>query len=65
MWLSTMISVGRSDSFLNVSNARASISRSLASPTRVTFQPFPMKRVATSSENARLVLPSIEMWLLS
>ena len=50
---------------LNVVNARSSISRSLASPTRVTFQPCPMKRVATSSLNASAVLPSMVMWLLS
>ena len=39
MWLSTMISVGRSLVFVESLNARASMSRSLASATRVTFQP--------------------------
>jgi hypothetical protein len=51
--------VGRSCSFRNVSNARESISTSLASPTRVTFQPYAMKRVATSSLKASVVEPSI------
>src|SRR5512133_321892 len=52
------------DNDLNVLNARSSISRSLASPTRVTFQPSPMKRVATSSLYASAVLPSMVRWLL-
>ena len=65
MWLSTMISVGRSRVVRKVRKARASISRSLASPTRVTFQPWPMKRVATSSLKASAVFPSMVMWLLS
>jgi hypothetical protein len=65
MWLSTMMSVGRRGSALNVSNARASMVRSLASPTRVTFQPCPMNRVATSSVKASAVSPSMLMWLLS
>jgi hypothetical protein len=65
MWLSTMISVGRSLVALKTSIARDSISRSFASPTRVTFQPSPTKRVATSSLNASAVWPSIVMWLLS
>jgi transketolase len=41
------------------------ISAEAASPTRITFQPYPLKRAATSSEYARLVLPSIVIWLLS
>ena len=65
MWLSTMISVGRSGSALKTPNARSSMSRSLASPTRVTFQPSPMNRVATSSLNARPVPPSMVIRLLS
>ena len=36
-------------------------SRSLASPTRVTFHPYAMNRPATSSLNASSVCPSIEM----
>ena len=40
---------GRCPSSVKVLKDRSSISRSLASPTRVTFQPYPMKRVATSS----------------
>src|SRR5438094_349097 len=48
-----------------VRNARRSMSRSLASPTRVTFQRYAMKRVATSSENAQSVCPSIVILLLS
>ncbi len=39
MWLSTMIRVGRSCSLRKTLKARSSKSRSLASPTRVTFQP--------------------------
>ena len=39
MWLSTMISVGRSRAREKAPKARSSRSRSLASPTRVTFQP--------------------------
>jgi hypothetical protein len=65
MWLSTMMSVGRSWVAWNVRNARASISRSFASPTRTTFHPWPMNRVATSSLNVRAVFPSIVMRLLS
>ena len=65
MWLSTTISVGRSSSRLKVSKARSTISRSLASPTRVMFQPWAMKRVATSSEKVSEVLPSIVIRLLS
>jgi len=38
---------------------------SLASPTRKTFHPYARKRAATSSVKARLVCPSIVMWLLS
>jgi hypothetical protein len=41
------------------------MARSFASPTRVTFQPYEMKRVATSSLKASLVSPSIVMRLLS
>jgi hypothetical protein len=55
--MSTMISVGRWVSRLKAANARATVSRSLASPTRVTFQQCPTN-FATSSENARLVAPS-------
>jgi hypothetical protein len=60
-----MTNVGRSVSFLKVRKARSNISRSLASPTRVTFQPYPMKRVATSSLYAKAVFPSMVIWLLS
>ena len=41
------------------------MSKSFASPTRVTFQPYPMNRVATSSLVANSVWPSIVMLLLS
>ena len=34
---------------------------SLASPTRRTFQPYPMNRAAMSSVKAMRVLPSIVM----
>ncbi len=60
-----MISVGRLRSARNRSNARASIRRSLASPTRVTFQPRLMNFVAMSSLNASAVLPSMVISLLS
>jgi len=39
MWLSTMMSVGRSVQALNVAKALPRRSRSLASPTRTTFHP--------------------------
>src|ERR1039458_9114312 len=65
MWLSTIIKVGRSVVLWNVSTARASISRSLASATRVTFQPYPTKRVATSSLNDQSAGPSRVMPLWS
>jgi hypothetical protein len=65
MWLSTMTSVGRFFSSTAVRHARASIAVSFASATRVTFQPWPTKRVATSSLNARSVWPSIVIRLLS
>ena len=65
MWLSTMISVGRSRVLWKVRKARANISWSLASPTRVTFQPYAMNRVATSSVNASAVAPSMVIRLLS
>ena len=54
-----MISVGRLASARKRSNARASIRRSLASPTLVTFQPRLMNLVAMSSLKANEVLPSI------
>ncbi len=60
-----MISVGRFASTLKARNARASMRRSLASPTRVTFQPRLMNFVAMSSEKASDVLPSIVISLLS
>ena len=60
-----MINVGRCDSALKFANARASIRRSFASPTRVTFQPKPMNFVAMSSLNASEVLPSMVISLLS
>ena len=60
-----MISVGRACSALNVPNARDSIRRSFASPTRVTFHPIAMNFVAMSSENASDVEPSIVISLLS
>ena len=60
-----MINVGRCPSAWKLANARASIRRSLASPTLVTFQPRPMNFVAMSSLNASEVLPSIVISLLS
>ena len=60
-----MISVGRCASALKFAKARASIRRSLASPTRVTFQPRPMNFVAMSSLKASEVLPSMVISLLS
>ena len=65
MWLSTMMSVGRPLVCLWFSNARSSIATSFASPTRSTAQPYPRNRVATSSEQASDVLPSIVILLLS
>jgi hypothetical protein len=54
-----MISVGRSAVSLKTSRARSSAPRSLASGTRVTFQPYARKRVPTSSLKARSVPPSM------
>ncbi len=65
MWLRTMISVGLSLVRRNFLYAFSSASVSLASGQRMTFQPRPLKRVATSSLKASSVLPSIVMWLSS
>src|SRR2546422_7841191 len=59
MWLSRMMSVGRPFVSRKTSTACSMRSRSLASPTRRTFQPYARNRVATSSVKARLVCPSI------
>ena len=52
MWLSTMISEGRSGSLCAALIATSSSPRSLTSLTRCTFQCQPSKRVATSSLKA-------------
>ena len=66
MWLSTMISVGRSRVLRKVRNARA---KHLLVVGVADARDVPAvadeTRVATSSLNARAVLPSIVMWLLS
>ena len=64
MWLSTTMSVGLSVVFRKTLKARASISRSFASVTRVIFHPYPTKRVITSSLKDQSAGPSsvIELW---
>ena len=65
MWLSTMMSVGRSVAPLATWMAAAMAPRSLASVTWTVFHPYPWNRTFTFSLNARSVLPSMVMRLLS
>src|SRR5580704_5627160 len=65
MWLSTTVKVGLSLVLRKVSYARANASRSFASATRVTFQPYPTNRVITSSLNDQSAGPSNVTLLLS
>ena len=59
MWLCTTISVGRSCSAAKSWSAFSTCSRSFASATVVTFQPYAVNRAATSSVNVMSVWPSM------